>query len=164
MVWGRGTGDGIGLSNHKGEYSAGVRCGNWVEEKFGAEANGENQDALKAFMVAREAADVAKWGAKLDTAGVARIEPKGSTANPGVNAVMTKSYYYGIKHIDFVALLGPERALGAHDAQGERVEENAAPRRPGAGDGSMYLSDSARMGLRMAPLAGKSWRFQFGYE
>ena len=44
--------------------------------------------------------------------------------------------------------------------------ENAAPRRPGAGDGSMYLSDSARMGLRMAPLAGKSakGRFQFGYE
>ena len=44
--------------------------------------------------------------------------------------------------------------------------ENAAPRRPGAGDGSMYLSDSARMGLQMAPLAGKSakGRFQFGYE
>ena len=44
----------------------------------------ENQGA-KAFAVAREAADVAKWGAKLDTAGVARIEPKGSAANPGVN-------------------------------------------------------------------------------
>ena len=59
-----------------------------------------------------------------------------------------KSYYYGIKHIDFVVPKFDPNALGAHDAQGERVEENAAPRRPGAGDGSMYLSDSARMGLR----------------
>ena len=214
MVWGRGTGDGIGLSHHKGEYSAGVRCGNWVEEKFGAEANGENQDALKAFMVAREAADVAKWGAKLDTAGVARIEPKGSTANPGVNAVMLfshgpdagrqwgasmtslhfpdpktrkfgykygpehgskwegdnmvhKSYYYGIKHIDFVVpKFDPNARSALTTLKASEWRENAAPRRPGAGDGSMYLSDSARMGLRMAPLAGKSakGRFQFGYE
>ena len=38
--WGRGTGEGIGLSGHKNEYKAGVRIGNWVEEKFGVEAVG----------------------------------------------------------------------------------------------------------------------------
>lgn len=38
IVWGRGTGDGIGLSGHKNEYQPGVSIGNWVEEQFGREA------------------------------------------------------------------------------------------------------------------------------
>ena len=38
IVWGRGAGEGIGLSGHKNEYKSGVRIGNWVEELFGREA------------------------------------------------------------------------------------------------------------------------------
>ena len=38
--WGRGVGEGIGISGHKNEYKAGVRIGNWVEEQFGREAYG----------------------------------------------------------------------------------------------------------------------------
>jgi hypothetical protein len=38
VVWGRGAGEGIGLSGHKNEYKAGIRIGNWVEEQFGREA------------------------------------------------------------------------------------------------------------------------------
>ena len=78
-----------------------------------------------------------------------------------------KSYYYGIKHIDFVVpKFDPNARSALTTLKASEWRENAAPRRPGAGDGSMYLSDSARMGLRMAPLAGKSakGRFQFGYE
>lgn len=41
--WGRGTGEGIGLSGHKNEFRAGVRISNWVEEKFGQEAVGNGQ-------------------------------------------------------------------------------------------------------------------------
>ena len=44
--WGRGAGEGIGLSGHKNEYKAGVRIGNWVEEQFGAEAP-DSSAALK---------------------------------------------------------------------------------------------------------------------
>ena len=78
-----------------------------------------------------------------------------------------KSYYYGIKHIDFVVpKFDPNARSVLTTLKASEWRENAAPRRPGAGDGSMYLSDSARMGLQMAPLAGKSakGRFQFGYE
>jgi hypothetical protein len=44
--WGRGAGEGIGLSGHKNEYKAGVRVGNWVEEQISAEAIGKG-DTLK---------------------------------------------------------------------------------------------------------------------
>ena len=46
VVWGRGAGEGIGLSGHKNEYKAGVRIGNWVEEQFGREAP-MSADSLK---------------------------------------------------------------------------------------------------------------------
>ena len=46
IVWGRGAGEGIGLSGHKNEYKAGVRIGNWVEEQFGREAPA-SADTLK---------------------------------------------------------------------------------------------------------------------
>ena len=39
-TWGRGAGEGIGLSGHKNEYGTGVRIGNWVEEQFATEADG----------------------------------------------------------------------------------------------------------------------------
>lgn len=44
--WGRGVGEGIGLSGHKNEFKSGVRIGNWVEEQFGAESAGVG-DTLK---------------------------------------------------------------------------------------------------------------------
>merc|ERR1719240_856719 len=56
--WGRGVGEGIGLSGHKNEYKAGVRIGNWVEEKFDAESGGVG-DTLMEFMKMKEAADIA---------------------------------------------------------------------------------------------------------
>ena len=46
VQWGRGTGEGIGLSGHKNEYKQGVRIGNWVEEQFGREAP-MSADSLK---------------------------------------------------------------------------------------------------------------------
>ena len=40
VPWGRGAGEGIGLSGHKNEYKSGVRISNWVEEQCGVEAKG----------------------------------------------------------------------------------------------------------------------------
>jgi len=56
--WGRGTGEGIGLSGHKNEFKSGVRIGNWVEEQFGAESALVG-DALMDFMKKKEAEDIA---------------------------------------------------------------------------------------------------------
>ena len=58
--WGRGTGEGIGLSGHKNEYTTGVRIGNWVEDRYGREADapstqGGGQNRMKNFVAAEEA-------------------------------------------------------------------------------------------------------------
>ena len=56
--WGRGAGEGIGISGHKNEYKSGVRIGNWVEEQFTQEASAiANQ--MKEFTMKQEAAQIA---------------------------------------------------------------------------------------------------------
>jgi len=57
VPWGRGTGEGIGLSGHKNEFKTGVRIGNWVEEQFGAEAPMDNT-RMEKYLAAEEAAHV----------------------------------------------------------------------------------------------------------
>ena len=85
LPWGRGTGEGIGLSGHKNEYKTGVRIGNWVEEQFSAEASANAHDMEK-FLRTQEEAYVAK--AKAQTAERnERIEP-----NMGVAAQMLFSH------------------------------------------------------------------------
>lgn len=130
IVWGRGAGEGIGLSGHKNEFKAGVRIGNWVEEQFSREAPSQ-VDSLKNFMKAQEAAHVASY---VPPERNVRVEP-----NLGVPATMLfshgkelgqryeasisqlhytdpasrqygfksqdrvhKTYYWGTKHIDAV--------------------------------------------------------------
>ncbi|KAL3909344.1 MAG: hypothetical protein SGPRY_009462, partial [Prymnesium sp.] len=67
IVWGRGTGDGIGLSGHKNEYRPGVAIGNWVEEQFGREAPPRanslqvQRSCRNTFMKAQEAAYLAAY-------------------------------------------------------------------------------------------------------
>jgi len=58
--WGRGTGEGIGLSGHKNEFSKGTRIGNWVEDLHQAEAGrgstqGGGQNRMRYFVEAEEA-------------------------------------------------------------------------------------------------------------
>lgn len=128
--WGRGTGEGIGLSGHKNEYISGVRIGNWVEEQFGREATGAG-DSLKQFMRAQETAATAMGGAEAPARSM-RVEPNlgvpadmlfshGRTFSTKFEAAMTalhytdpskrsygaasndrvhKSFFYGSKHID----------------------------------------------------------------
>lgn len=129
IVWGRGAGEGIGLSGHKNEYKNGVRIGNWVEEMAGAEAHLMG-DSLKNFMKAQEDAHMAKVAPAERSV---RVEPKagvaasilfshGRTFNEKFEASMSslhftdpalrqygassadrvhKSFFYGSKHIDF---------------------------------------------------------------
>jgi hypothetical protein len=130
VMWGRGAGEGIGLSGHKNEYKKGVRIGNWVEEQFGREAEGCG-DRMKEFTKRQEAAQVA--AAKTAAPEPSRrIEPSmgvpgpmlfshGREFNENYQASMTalhftdpsaraygaqsndrvhKSFFYGSKHID----------------------------------------------------------------
>jgi len=83
IVWGRGAGEGIGLSGHKNEFKAGVRIGNWVEEQFGVEAP-MTKDALRNFMKAQEQAHTAAY---VPPERNVRVEP-----NLGVSAKMLFSH------------------------------------------------------------------------
>ena len=83
-VWGRGAGEGIGLSGHKNEYRKGVCIGNWVEEQFGREAGGGN-DSLKQFMLKTEASQLGSTSR--DESRGKRVEP-----NMGVPAPMLFSH------------------------------------------------------------------------
>jgi len=75
--WGRGTGEGIGLSGHKNEFRAGVRIGNWVEEMCGKEAIGRG-DTLKDFMKRQEIVEhnMANAANAGELAKSMRVEPK----------------------------------------------------------------------------------------
>lgn len=85
VPWGRGTGEGIGLSGHKNEFKTGVRIGNWVEEQFSTEAK-KNAYDMQNFLAAQEEAHVEL--AKSQTAeSNKRIEP-----NLGVHANMLFSH------------------------------------------------------------------------
>lgn len=86
VVWGRGAGEGIGLSGHKNEYRAGVNIGNWVEEQFGREAHSCG-DSLKDFMATREAARI-EMGRK----PWERSKPVRSRTDDGVPAPMLFSH------------------------------------------------------------------------
>ena len=83
--WGRGTGEGIGLSGHKNEYKTGVRVGNWVEEQFSAEAT-KNAYDMEKFLKATEDAHFAKAKAQQAESNK-RIEP-----NMGVSNAMLFSH------------------------------------------------------------------------
>lgn len=89
VPWGRGTGEGIGLSGHKNEYKSGVRIGNWVEEQFSAEASA-NAHEMEAFVRTQEEAWVAKAKAQHAEKNQ-RVEP-----NMGVASQMLFSH--GMKH------------------------------------------------------------------
>ena len=72
VQWGRGTGEGIGLSGHKNEYKSGVRIGNWVEEQFTQEASAiANQ--MKEFTMKQEAEQIA--AASKNVEKNRRVEP-----------------------------------------------------------------------------------------
>jgi len=75
--WGRGTGEGIGLSGHKNEFRGGVRIGNWVEEMCGKEAIGRG-DTLKDFMKRQEVVEhnMANAANAGELAKSMRVEPK----------------------------------------------------------------------------------------
>lgn len=85
MPWGRGVGEGIGLSGHKNEYKTGVRIGNWVEEQFSREASNNAHDMEK-FLAAQEAAHV-ELAKSQQYVRNERVEP-----NMGVNAQMLFSH------------------------------------------------------------------------
>ena len=53
VPWGRGAGEGIGLSGHKNEYKSGVRISNWVEEQCGVEAK-ETGNQMRDFTIRQE--------------------------------------------------------------------------------------------------------------
>ena len=60
VPWGRGTGEGIGLSGHKNEYKSGVRIGNWVEEQKSQEAAASAADQrMEKFLATQEEAHIA---------------------------------------------------------------------------------------------------------
>ena len=83
--WGRGAGEGIGLSGHKNEYKAGVRIGNWVEEQFSKEAEGHGKK-METFLKEQEEAKIAAARALQFTKNE-RIEP-----NMGVKTAMLFSH------------------------------------------------------------------------
>ena len=130
VPWGRGTGEGIGLSGHKNEYKTGVCVGNWVEEQFSREAAANSQDMAK-FLKAQDEAHVAMAKSQQYLRNE-RIEPNkgvasgmlfshGKSLGETFGASMTalhfsdpqaraygaesndrvhKSFFYGSKHID----------------------------------------------------------------
>ena len=73
VPWGRGTGEGIGLSGHKNEYKTGVRIGNWVEEQFSEEAAAKS-GAMEKFLKTQEEAQVAAAQAQQVRALEAKID------------------------------------------------------------------------------------------
>ena len=117
--WGRGAGEGIGLSGHKNEYQGGVRISNWVEEQFGAEAV-FNNTSMKEFSKAEEQAQMAASIAQREPARSMRVEPNlgvssatlfshGRTFNENYQASMSALHYtdpaartYGAKSNDRV--------------------------------------------------------------
>ena len=72
--WGRGTGEGIGLSGHKNEYKSGVRISNWVEEQFGREA-AESGTRMMEFTKRQEEYQTAAASNASETARTMRVEP-----------------------------------------------------------------------------------------
>jgi len=167
IVWGRGAGEGIGLSGHKNEYKAGIRIGNWVEEQFGREAP-MSADTLKNFMKAQEMAHAAAY---VPPERNIRVEP-----NLGVPATMLfshgkelgqkfvasmsslhytdpsaremqdrvhKTYYWGTKHIDATVPANdpnPRQALSSSKrAQWEAEKPPMVPVAPAS-----YLSESRK--------------------
>ena len=75
--WGRGTGEGIGLSGHKNEYKSGVRISNWVEEQFGQEAAQPGAATrMMEFTKRQEESQIASGSNASETARTMRIEPK----------------------------------------------------------------------------------------
>ncbi|KAL1522399.1 hypothetical protein AB1Y20_017389 [Prymnesium parvum] len=130
IVWGRGAGEGIGLSGHKNEYQPGVRIGNWVEEQFGREAP-LTADSLKNFMKAREDARIASYvppepnkrvepylgvpatmlfshgkehGSRFlaSMSALHYTDPSGREYGAKSNDRVHRTYYWGTKHIDYM--------------------------------------------------------------
>jgi len=86
VPWGRGTGEGIGLSGHKNEYKTGVRIGNWVEEQFSQEAAAGMGCDMEKFLRTQQMEHVAKAKAQ-QVERNERIEP-----NVGVPSAMLFSH------------------------------------------------------------------------
>lgn len=130
VPWGRGAGEGIGLSGHKNEYRAGVRISNWVEEQFSEEAK-NNNNQMRDFTI-RQEKEFIETARKAEAQRSQRVEPNmgvpgsvlfshGRTMNEPFGAAMTslhytdpaqraygpmsndrvhKTFFYGSKHID----------------------------------------------------------------
>lgn len=130
VPWGRGAGEGIGLSNHKNEYKSGVRISNWVEEQCGVEAK-DNGNQMRDFTIRQESEFLAS-AMSTQTERSMRVEPNlgvpgvtlfshGRTFGDKFGASMSslhytdpaertygaesndrvhKSFFYGSKHID----------------------------------------------------------------
>ena len=138
VPWGRGAGEGIGLSGHKNEYKTGVRIGNWVEEQFGRESESNNKEMEK-FLKEHEAAQV-ELAKSVQFVKNERIEP-----NMGVASGMLFSH--GPKHgLKFGAAM---TALHFSDpaARGAR-QHTAAASRP-----STLLAALGRSPIALAALA-----------
>ncbi len=167
MSWGRGTGEGIGLSGHKNEYISGVRIGNWVEEQFGREASAAG-DSLQKFMAAQETAETSaapthnmrvepnlgvsadmlfshgrnfstKFGAAMTSLHFTDPSKRsyGATSNDRVH----KSFFYGSKHIDaFVPLADPNPRTSLTEAKRAQWAKESAPSLPTAS--GMYQTTS----------------------
>lgn len=170
VQWGRGTGEGIGISGHKNEYKSGVRIGNWVEEQFTQEA-ATIENRMKEFTMKQEAAQIA--AASKNVEKNMRVEPNmgvpgdilfshGRTYNEKFGASMTalhftnpgsreygaesndrvhKSFFYGSKHIDaHVPKTEPNPRMELTSAKQAEWAAHQAPAAPT--DPSMYQTTS----------------------
>jgi hypothetical protein len=140
VPWGRGTGEGIGLSGHKNEFKTGVRIGNWVEEQFGQEAP-KNCHQMENFHTAAEEAHVALAKAQSFERNQ-RVEP-----NMGVPAKMLFSH--GKTHGETFGASMTELHFSEPTSRGARMRAThepasltraCPPRRPIASSRSLPLT------------------------